>query len=187
MQKHTSPKLLRILYEELAAAQPRMWLISGLIRLLPRYTASRVRPLLLRLAGFHIGRSTIIMGPLRLHGFGPIHKRLRIGSYCIINTDCFLDLNDQITIADHVGIGHEVMILTASHQMGGANHRAGPLTTAPVTIETGAWIGARVLILPGVQIGAGSVVAAGSVVTRPVPANTMVGGVPARPIRSLAE
>ncbi len=187
MPQRTSPKLLRILYEELAAVQPRMWLSSSLIRLLPRYTASRIRPLLLRLAGFQIGRGTIIMGPLRLHGFGPIHKRLCVGSYCVINTDCFFDLNDQITIADHVGIGHEVMILTASHQIGGANHRAGPLTTAPVTIETGAWIGARALILPGVQIGAGSVVAAGSVVHRSIPANTIVGGVPARPIRSLEE
>ncbi|WP_298819676.1 acyltransferase [Chloroflexus sp.] len=185
MPKLPFSKLSRIIAEESGALQPRLLLINGMLGLLPRYVAARLRPRILRLAGLPIGDGTIIMGPLRLHGYGPISKRLRIGRNCVINTDCFFDLNDCITIADHVGIGHEVMILTASHEMGQAAHRAGPLTTAPVTIESGAWIGARALILPGVQIGAGSVVAAGSVVTRTVPANTLVGGVPARPIRQL--
>ncbi|WP_322490176.1 acyltransferase [Chloroflexus sp.] len=178
-------KLRRIVDEELGAWQPRLIIMNSLIRLLPRYTAARLRPRLLRLAGFAIGYGTVIMGPMRFHGYGPIHRRLQIGQHCIINTDCFFDLNDCITIADHVGVGHEVMILTASHTMGAAEHRAGPLTTAPVAIESGAWIGARTLLLPGIKIGAGSVIAAGSVVNRSVPANTLVGGVPAKPIRTL--
>ncbi|MCS6887615.1 MAG: acyltransferase [Chloroflexus sp.] len=186
MQETRLAKLRRIMHEEVGAWQPRLFMIDGLIRLLPRYTAARLRPRLLRLAGIAIGHGTVVMGPLRLHGYGPIHRRLRIGAHCAINTDCFFDLNDCITIADHVGIGHEVMILTASHQMGDAGHRVGPLITAPVVIEAGAWIGARALLLPGIRIGAGSVVAAGSVVTRTVPANTLVGGVPAKPIRTLA-
>lgn len=178
-------KLRRIIGEEIGAWQPRLIIMNSLIRLLPRYTAARLRPRLLRLAGISIGHGTIIMGPLRLHGYGAIHRRLRIGQHCVINADCFFDLNDCITIADHVGIGHEVMILTASHTMGAADHRAGPLTTAPVAIESGAWIGARALLLPGIKVGAGSVIAAGSVVTRDVPPNTLVGGVPAKPIRHL--
>lgn len=178
-------KLRRIMQEELGALQPRLLIMNGLIRLLPRYTAARLRSRLLRWAGFAIGHGTIIMGPVRLYGYGPIHRRLQIGQHCVINTDCFFDLNDCITIADHVSIGHEVMILTASHTMGTAEHRAGPLTTAPVAIESGAWIGARALLLPGITIGAGSVIAAGSVVTRDVLANTLVGGVPAKPIRHL--
>ncbi len=178
-------KLSRILTEELGALQPRLLIINGVLRLLPRYVAARLRPRLLRLAGIQIGHGTVIMGPLHLYGYGPIRQRLHVGRHCVINTDCFFDLNDCITIADHVSIGHEVMILTASHQMGLAEHRAGPLTTAPVAIASGVWIGARALLLPGVEIGAGSVIAAGSVVTQTVPPNTLVGGVPAKPIRQL--
>ncbi|MGB9738480.1 acyltransferase [Chloroflexus sp.] len=186
MQNTTSSKIHRIITEELGALQPRLLFIGGLLRLLPRYTASRLRPRLLRLAGCQIGHGTVIMGPMRLHGYGKVQHRLQIGANCVINTDCFFDLNDHITIADHVSLGHEVMILTTSHQISGAEHRAGPLTTAPVRIEEGAWIGARALLLPGIVVGTGSIVAAGSVVTRSVPTNTLVGGVPAKSIRSLA-
>lgn len=187
MEERIHQKVLRVLGEELGAAQPRLWLTGWLIHLLPRYTASRVRPILLRLAGFRIGHGTVIVGTLRLQGFGAIHNRLQIGSHCFINTDCFFDLNDHVTIADHVSFGHEVIILTTSHQISSAAHRAGSLTKAPVVVESGVWIGARALILPGVRIGAGSIVAAGSVVNRSVPPNTLVGGVPAKPIRQLDE
>jgi maltose O-acetyltransferase len=65
------------------------------------------------------------------------------------------------------------------------SRRAGDLKAEPVTIGDGAWIGARATILPGVTIGGGAVVAAGSVVTRDLPANVLAGGVPARVIREL--
>jgi maltose O-acetyltransferase len=77
------------------------------------------------------------------------------------------------------------MLLTSSHHIGNQIHRAGPLTTAPVIIENGTWIGARSVVLPGVTVGAGSVVASGAIVTRNVPPNTLVGGVPARVLRTI--
>jgi acetyltransferase-like isoleucine patch superfamily enzyme len=77
------------------------------------------------------------------------------------------------------------MILTSSHELGPTMQRAGPLFRRPVRIGQGAWVGARSVVLPGVSIGDGAVVAAGSMVTKDVPPNVLVGGVPASVRRSL--
>jgi maltose O-acetyltransferase len=174
-----------VLREESAALQPRFILLHILSSLIPHYVGSRIRTHMLRLAGVMIGDGSVIMGMPRMHGSGTIHRRIRIGRNAVINIGCFFDLNAQIEIGNHVALGHEVMILTSSHHIGGAEHRAGPLYTAPVKICDGAWIGSRSVILPGITIGEGSVVGAGAIVTKDVPPHALVGGVPARTIRTV--
>ncbi|MEP7190805.1 MAG: DapH/DapD/GlmU-related protein, partial [Roseiflexaceae bacterium] len=82
--------------------------------------------------------------------------------------------------------GHHVVVLTGSHEVGPPSQRAAALYTKTVTIGDGAWLGARCTILPGVTIGAGAIVAAGAVVNRDVPPNTLVAGIPAHVVKSLA-
>ncbi|MCA9970946.1 MAG: acyltransferase [Anaerolineales bacterium] len=118
-------------------------------------------------------------------GQGDVAARLRVGPICRFNVGCFLNLGSSITIGRHVGFGQQVMLLTETHAIGPADYRSGQLTPKPVVIGDGCWIGARATILPGVTIGPGSVVAAGAVVTKDVPPNTLVGGVPARVLRPL--
>jgi maltose O-acetyltransferase len=178
-------RIRRVVREELGPLQPRLLLAGMASRLIPHYVASRLRTAILRLAGLQIGSGTLIWGTPQISGPGQVARRLTIGAAVVINIGCFFDLNDTIAIGDHVAIGHEVLFLTASHAIGGSFHRAAALRTAPVRVERGAWIGARSLILPGVTVGAGSIVAAGSVVAKDVPPDTLVGGVPARPIRAL--
>jgi maltose O-acetyltransferase len=88
-------------------------------------------------------------------------------------------------IGPGVAIGHEGLSLTSTHGMGHHTRRAGDVVAATVKINPGAWIGARAFLLPGVTIGKGTVIAS-SVVTKDVPANTLVGGVPARKLGSLS-
>jgi maltose O-acetyltransferase len=118
-------------------------------------------------------------------GQGPIQRRLSIGERTWVNVGCFFELQDEIQIGDGVSIGHDVMFLTSSHQIGRHGWRAGAATTAPISVGSGVWIGARSVILPGVTLGAGSVVAAGSIVNKDVGADTLVAGVPAKMVRSL--
>lgn len=110
---------------------------------------------------------------------GPID----IGSRVYINRDVYIRPNT--TIGDRVNIGPFVRLITDTHEIGPPARRAGPGRFDPITIGDGVWIGAAVTVLGGVTIGAGAVVAAGAVVTADVPPNTIVGGVPARVIRSL--
>ncbi|NJO82709.1 MAG: acyltransferase [Blastochloris sp.] len=118
-------------------------------------------------------------------GHDPL-KHLRIGHQCVFNDGCVFDLQAPITIGNHVALGHQVMLLTCSHVIGPAQRRADyRLFQAPIYIDDGAWLGARCTVLPGVHIGAGAIIAAGALVQRDVAPNTMVGGIPARPIRSL--
>ena len=96
-----------------------------------------------------------------------------------------MDAAAPITLGDGVSIGHHSIFVTTDHAVVIAEFRAGNIKVAPITVEDGAWIAASVTLLPGVTVGTGAVVAAGAVVTKDVPPHTLVGGIPARPIRRL--
>ena len=145
---------------------------------IPSFVANRLRTAALRALGVRIGSSSVFWGKPHLFGSGPIEQRLTIGEYCGFNAGCVFELEAPITIGDHVAVGHDVMFLTGSSAAGRANPDAdrGP---APIVIGNGAWLGARTTVLPGVTIGASSVIAAGLVVAKDVPENTLLTGGPA--------
>lgn len=175
-------KVGKVLREELGQIHPRLLIAYGLMRLLPIYTAGRLRTLILRATGFRIGHGSAFLGSPRFCGDGDIYGRLVVGDHSVVNIGCFFDLNDTVSIGDHVGLGHDVLILTSTHKLGPAQRRNGALFTAPVRIEDGAWIGARSVIFPGVTVGAGAVVSAGAVVNKDVPSNALIAGTPAKVI-----
>lgn len=111
--------------------------------------------------------------------------RCSIGLRTFINRECFFDALEQITIGTDCAFGPRVTVLTSSHELGDAERRAGRLTSAPVTIEDGCWIGAGVTILPGVTIGRGTVIAAGALVADDCEPDSLYVGVPARRVRGL--
>ncbi|WP_062018159.1 DapH/DapD/GlmU-related protein [Aureimonas sp. AU4] len=159
----------------------RTFLANGAANLLPSDSASaRLRNGIYRTTGVRIGRGTLLAGGIYING-----DRLTIGSDCFVNRFCYFDLSDEIRIGNGVEIGTHCVFLTSNHEIGGRERRAGRIQPAPVTVGDGAWIGTRVTILPGVSIGRGAVIAAGSVVLRSVPENTMAAGVPAVVKRSL--
>ncbi len=119
--------------------------------------------------------------------FTPIYinygKNLKIGKNVFINFDCtFLDLGG-ITIEDDVLIGPKVSLVTENHPLN-PEHRKG-LICKPILIKRNVWIGANATILAGVTIGENAVVAGGAVVSKDVPDNTVVGGVPAKIIKQI--
>ena len=144
----------------------------------------------LRAFGARIGADVRFRSPVVIHNSraerGHYYDNLQVGDHCYLGRELFLDLQDQIIIEDHVTISHRVMILT--HTDAGASPLAQqyiPASQSPVTIRRGAYIGANVTILEGIEIGESSIVGAGAVVTRSVPPGTVVGGVPARFIKNL--
>ncbi|MCB9135435.1 MAG: acyltransferase [Anaerolineales bacterium] len=177
--------LIKVLQEEVDQFHFRLLLVRLFLAPWPPYTGSRLRTATLRLLGFQIGLGTLFWGMPTITGKGNIYKKLEIGTGCWINVSCFFDLGAPITIKNNVGLGQEVMLLTGTHPIGTSERRAIGYETKPITIETGVWIGARALILPGVTVRAGAIVAAGSVVTKDVAPNTLVGGTPAKVIKVL--
>lgn len=134
-----------------------------------------IRMFFYRLAGIAIDWSSIIN--MRARIYDPLH--IRIGKDSIIGEGALLDGRAPLTIGDHVDIASEVMIYNSEHDVHDPSFVA---IEAPVVIGDYVFIGPRAIVLPGVTIGTGAVVAAGAVVTKDVPAFTMVGGVPAREI-----
>jgi len=137
------------------------------------------------MGGFRIGHGSLILGKLTLTADRPLAGNLSIGQDSRVNSPFYAELNAPIEIGNHVAIGHHVVLITSDHDTSNALDRSGTIKTAKITIEDGAWIGARATILPGVTIGRGAVVAAGSLVAQSVPANKVAGGVPARSIKTL--
>lgn len=111
-------------------------------------------------------------------------RHFTIGKNSVINGKCRLDNKSSITIGNNVSISQEVMILGADHDPDSPDFTARDL---PVVIEDYVFIGSRAIILPGVTIGKGAVVAAGAVVNKNVEPYQIVGGVPAKFIRMRSE
>jgi maltose O-acetyltransferase len=179
-------KLRDILRSEFGGCHPRLHLVQGLVALLPTQAFIRLRPRCYRLAGIRIGRGTVMAGLVRLTGTGAIARRLVIGNVCYLNENITFNLGASVTLEDHVSVGMECLFITNTHETGTADFRAGAVVARPVHVGHGAWLGARVIVLPGVTIGAGAVVGSGAVVARDVPPNVLVGGVPAKAIRELS-
>ncbi len=128
-----------------------------------------------RLMGFQIGPgSSIFMG-----AWFDTRRGFTMGRDSTVNQNCRLDNRGGITIGDNVSVSADVCVLTADHLL---REPLGPGRTRPVVIGDFAFVGTRATVLPGVTIGRGAAVAAGAVVTRDVPPNTVVAGVPAKPI-----
>jgi maltose O-acetyltransferase len=154
-------------------------------RLLPQFSFNRARTVFLRATGLRIGTGSRIMGPLIITGPGDERDLFEIGEQSFVSGPLRVDLGASVRIGNGVQLGHDVFLLTINHEVGPPEHRCGRVISAPISIGDGVWIGSRAMILPGVSIGAGAIVAAGAVVSRDIAPNTLVAGVPARHIRDL--
>ena len=160
-----------------------MPIVSETLRLIGKLNASgdiaTARSILSELFDQKLDESTTVFPPFTTN-FGRFTK---IGKKVFINHGCsFLDLGG-ITIEEDVLIGPQVKLVTENHPLDPASRKG--LITKPILIKQNAWIGAGATILPGVTIGENSVVAAGAVVSKDVPDNTVVGGIPARILKNI--
>ncbi|WP_231390109.1 DapH/DapD/GlmU-related protein [Sphingobacterium pedocola] len=138
-----------------------------------------IRSLLSQIIGSEIDGTVNLFTPLHIN-YG---KHTKIGKNVFINFDCvFLDLGG-ITIEDNVFIAPKVSLLSEGHPTSIEDRHS--LIPKPIRIKNNAWIGANVTILQGVTIGENAVVAAGAVVSKDVPDNTIVGGIPAKIIKEI--
>lgn len=144
--------------------------------------ADEIRALFSELIGKKVDESFLLIPPFYTAG----GNEIRVGRNVFVNQNCtFYDLGG-LDIADDVMVGPNVSILTTSHPLEPSRHRTATMGK-PIVIERNVWIAAGATIIGGVTVGENSVVAAGSVVTKNVPPNTLVGGNPARVIRSIGD
>lgn len=138
-----------------------------------------IRSLMERLTGQPVDPSFTMFPPF----YTDCGKNLHIGKNVFINCCCHFQDQGGITIGDGSLIGSHVVLATINHEQNPG--KRGDNLPAPIHIGKNVWIGSRSVILPGVTIGDGAIVAAGTVVTKDVPANKVVGGVPAKVIKEI--
>lgn len=143
------------------------------------HTPDEVRALLSRLFCREIDPTLRVFPPF----YTDFGKNIQIGKEVFINACCHFQDHGGITLGDGCQIGHNVVFATLNHGLSPEKRK----TTYPAPIQLGqnVWVGSNATILQGVTIGDNSVVAAGAVVTQNVPANVIVGGVPAKIIKSI--
>ncbi len=174
-------RLVREGRSALGVFRPRLWFWSACACLLPEFALPSVRAQCYRLAGCDLAPRVAVLGRLRLLGEGSgIASRLHVGEGTLIAPGVTLGLDGEITLGRNVSLSPGATLYTATHALGFGSQRMSPqVTQKPIRVEDGVWVGMHSLILPGVTLGQGCVVSAGSVVTSDVPPNTLVGGNPA--------
>lgn len=143
------------------------------------HDADRTRALLSELMGRQIDRTTTVVPPF----YTDFGQFTRFGKNVFVNFGCAFMDRGGITIEDGALIGPQVKLITENHAE--APDQRQHVYSCPILIKRKAWLGAGVTVLPGVVVGENAIVGAGSVVTKNVPDNTIVAGVPAKIIRSL--
>jgi len=166
----------------MSANVKRAMAITATLNRLTYNDADEVRALFSDLIGKRVDDSFVLIPPFYTEN----GVNIRVGRNVFVNQNCtFYDLGG-LDIADDVLIGPNVSIITTGRPLEPSQRRA-RVTAKPIAIGRNVWIAAGATIIGGVTIGENSVVAAASVVTRDVPSNTLVGGNPARVIRSIAD
>lgn len=145
---------------------------NDIVPLIPSW---HVRKLMFKLLRARFGKGTVVNR--RCYIMDPI--RLSIGNGSHINRGCTLDARGGITIGNSVSVSQGVMIMTGTREVNSPNFQ---VRYSPITIGNHVWVGCGAIILQGVSIGDGAVIAAGSVVSKDVEPYTIVGGIPAKPI-----
>jgi acetyltransferase-like isoleucine patch superfamily enzyme len=166
----------------MSANVKRAMAITATLNRLTFNDADEIRALFSDLIGKKVDDSFLLIPPFYTAGGVDIS----VGRNVFVNQNCtFYDLGG-LDIADDVMIGPNVSIITTGHPIEPSQRRA-IVIAKPIVIERNVWIAAGATIIGGVTVGENSVVAASSVVTKDVPPNTLVGGNPARVIRSIAD
>ncbi len=144
-------------------------------------TPAELRKLFSKLTGQEVEEGFWLFPPF----YADYGQNIKVGKNVFINSGCCFQDQGGIEIGDNVLVGQQVVIATLNHDL--APQKRGNMLPAPVKIGNGVWIGAHATILSGVTVGDGAVIAAGAVVTKDVPENTVVGGVPARILKTIVE
>jgi acetyltransferase-like isoleucine patch superfamily enzyme len=166
----------------MSANVKRAMAITAALNRLTYDDADQVRALFSELIGKTVDDSFFLIPPFYATG----GFDTTVGRNVFVNQNCtFYDLGG-LAIADDVMIGPNVSLITSSHPIEPSRRRDGVIAK-PIVIERNVWIAAGATIIGGVTVGENSVVAAGAVVTKDVAPNTLVGGNPARVIRSIAD
>ena len=145
------------------------------------HTPEELRTLFSRLIGRPVDESFGMFPPF----YTDCGKNIHIGKNVFFNMGCKFQDQGGIFIGDGALIGHNVVLATLNHAQSPSDRAS--MIPAPIRIGKNVWIGANATVLPGVTIGDGAIVAAGAVVAKDVPENTIVGGVPARIMRTISE
>lgn len=144
------------------------------------HSMPEVRDLFARLFGKPVDPSFRVFPPF----YTDFGKNITVGKNVFINACCHFQDQGGITLGDNCLVGHNVVFATLNH--GFAPEERQSMLPAPIVVGRNVWIGSSSTILQGVTIGDNSIIAAGSVVTKDVPANAIVAGIPARFIRSIS-
>ena len=142
-------------------------------------TDEELRALMSRLVGYRVDDGFRLFPPV----YTDFGKNIKIGKDVFVNSGCCFQDQGGVTLGDGCLVGHNVVFATLDHDK--RPGRRGDMTAAPIVVGKDVWIGAHATILKGVTIGDGAIVAAGAVVTRDVPPNTIAAGVPARVVKTI--
>ena len=180
--------LIRLFIEMFTRSQIRLWIVHAMLMPMPHVISVRVRPRLYRLIGFNIGSGVIIVRNLIIEiDEQGSYGNLVLGNNSYIGRDCFVGLNARVELEENAGLAPFCEIHVDDHDLGNPIRRMGPITSRPVKIGRGAFVGTGSVILAGVTIGEGAVIGARSVVTRDIPAHSIAVGSPAQVIKELGK